>query len=97
MDAMALSPDSERPVGGTTEEYSDDHHAPQDNPAAFGWHGEWGKSARIGGWITAVILVLMTTASHYNHAGTVWLLVFAAALVATLIWDMARRRNSWRK
>ena len=43
-----------------------------------------------------VILVVMITATHYNGTGTLSLIAMAAALVAALLWDINRRRTSWR-
>jgi hypothetical protein len=71
------------------------HHAPED-PSVWGWHADFGKPARFAGWVTVVILVLMVTATHYNGAGTVALLFFAGLLVVGLLWDINRRRTSWR-
>jgi hypothetical protein len=43
-----------------------------------------------------VILVLMSTATHYNGTGTLSLIAVAAGLVVALLWDINRRRTSWR-
>jgi hypothetical protein len=43
------------------------------------------------------ILIVMVTATHYNHSGSFWLLFFAAAMLLVLIWDIQRRKNAWRK
>jgi hypothetical protein len=80
---------------GEPTDYSESH--PAETAESWGWHGEWGKYARIGGWVSAVILVLMGTATHYNHAGQVALYAFAALLVVALIRDATRRRTSWRR
>lgn len=92
---MALNPHSERPDLGSPEDYAHDH--PQEHPEDWGWHGEWGRAARVAGWVIAIILVIMITATHYNGSGTLWLVLFAAGLIATLLWDMQRRKNAWRK
>jgi hypothetical protein len=39
----------------------------------------------------------MLTATHYNDAGAVALILSAAALVISLLWDVQRRKTSWRK
>lgn len=72
-------------------------HHPQEHPAEWGWHGEWGRVGRGGAWSAAVVLVLLTTTTHYNASGTAWLLLFAAAIVGYQLWDIQRRRNAWRK
>ena len=92
---MALNPHSEQPDLSLPEDYKADH--PAEHPSDWGWHGEWGRAARIGGWVVAIILLLMITATHYNHSGTGWLVGFTAALFVVLIWDVQRRRHSWRK
>jgi Protein of unknown function (DUF2631) len=71
-------------------------HHPDEHPDDWGWHGEWGRAARVGGWVVAIILLVMITTTHYNATGTVSLIIFAAALVAMLLWDRQRRKNSWR-
>jgi hypothetical protein len=70
------------------------HH---DDPEDWGWHGEFGRSARIAGWVVAAILAVMCTATHYNHSGAFWLLFFTAGLILVLVWDVQRRKNAWRK
>jgi hypothetical protein len=71
-------------------------HHPDEHPTDWGWHGEWGRTARAGGWIVVAILLVMITATHYNAQGTLFLCLFAGALVVALIWDRQRRKNSWR-
>jgi Protein of unknown function (DUF2631) len=71
---------------------------PAEKPSDWGWNRDFGKLARIGGWLSVIILVLMATRSvtHYNNAGTVALLATAALLVLGLGWDIHRRRTAWR-
>lgn len=92
---MPLDPHSERPELGAPDEYREDH--PDDRPSQWGWHGEWGRGARVGGWIVAIILLLMLSATHYNFSGGAWLIAFASVIVLALAWDAGRRRNTWRK
>lgn len=91
---MALNPPSEDRYAGMPEDYARDH--PSDQPSDWGWHGEWGRTSRIAGWVVTVILLLMITATHYNFSGAAWLLAIAAALVAALTWDTHRRKSTWR-
>ncbi|HEY3737636.1 MAG TPA: DUF2631 domain-containing protein [Jatrophihabitans sp.] len=74
-----------------------DSHSDHEQPSDWGWHGEFPKVARVMGWICVVILLLMCTATKYNHSGTMWLLISAGTLVVGLFWDVQRRRNAWRK
>jgi Protein of unknown function (DUF2631) len=69
------------------------HERPED----WGWHADLGLLARIGGVVTLIALLLMLTATHYNHAGDVALLTFIGIVVVGLIWDAQKRRNSWRR
>lgn len=92
---MALKPGSEEPNLGEPEDYAEHH--PTEHPSHWGWHGAWGRSARVSGWVVVLILLVMITATHYNATGTLSLIVFAAALVLILLWDINRRRTSWRK
>jgi hypothetical protein len=92
---VALNPHSEQPDLGSPPDYVVDH--PDEHPEDWGWHGEWGRAARIAGWVVAIVLVIMLTTTHYNAAGSVWLIGVAAALIVALIWDIQRRRNAWRK
>ena len=92
---MALGAHSERPDINVPEDYHDHH--PEEHTTDWGWHGEWGRAARVSGWIVAIILVVMLTATHYNHSGSFWLLLFTALLIVVLLWDHARRRTLWRK
>jgi hypothetical protein len=91
---VALKPGSEPPNTGAPEDYAADH--PTEHPSDWGWHGEWGRAARIGGWLVVVILLVMSTATHYNGTGTLSLIAVAAGLVVALLWDINRRRTSWR-
>jgi hypothetical protein len=92
---VALEPGSEAPNTGSPEDYAADH--PQEHPEDWGWHGEFGRTSRVAGWISVAILLVMTTTTHYNGAGTVALVATAAALVVALIWDIQRRKTSWRQ
>ena len=91
---MALSPDSEPADAGTPVDYARDH--PGERAVEWGWHGQWGRGARIGGWVVVAILLLMTTATNYQFDYHLTLWLFAALLAGVLLWDRRRRHNSWR-
>jgi Flp pilus assembly protein TadB len=93
--AVALKPGSEQPELGAPEDYV--AHHPEEHPSQWGWHGEWGRWARISGWVVVIILLVMLTATHYNAAGAIALISSAALLVIALLWDIQRRRTSWRQ
>ena len=92
---MALNPNSEPHDLGSPPDYA--AHHPDEHPEDWGWHGEWGRASRIAGFVVAIILLLMFTATHYNGSGSLWLGLFAVALIVVLLWDGHRRKNSWRK
>jgi hypothetical protein len=92
---VALNPHSEKPDLGSPPDYA--AHHPQEHPEQWGWHGEWGRAARIGGFVVAIIILLMITATHYNDSGAVALVLVALGLIVMLIWDRHRRKNAWRK
>jgi hypothetical protein len=92
---VALKPGSEPPNTGAPEDYAEHH--PTEHPSDWGWHGQWGRTARVAGWVVVVILLVMITATHYNGTGTLSLIAVAALLVIALLWDIHRRRTSWRQ
>jgi hypothetical protein len=91
---MPLTPGSEPTGTGEPPDYARDH--PDEDPEQWGWHGEWGRAARAGGWIVAAIVVVMTTATNYQLEYHVALWILAAAIVTVLVRDRNRRRN-WRR
>lgn len=91
---MALNADSEQPDLSLPDDYKHDH--PDEHPTDWGWHGEWGRASRVGGWVVVAILLVMITATHYNAQGTLFLCLVAGGLVVALIWDRQRRKNAWR-
>ncbi|HEV7203370.1 MAG TPA: DUF2631 domain-containing protein [Jatrophihabitans sp.] len=92
---MALNRNSEQPDLSLPDDYKHDH--PEEHPTDWGWHGEWGRAARVAGWVVAIILVLMMLPSHYNGQGTLFLGLVAGGLVVALLWDRTRRKNAWRQ
>jgi hypothetical protein len=92
---VALNADSEPADLSLPDDYK--HHHPDEHPTDWGWHGEWGRAARVAGWIVAIILLVMITTTHYNQQGTLFLSAFAAAIIIALFWDRQRRKNAWRQ
>jgi Protein of unknown function (DUF2631) len=79
---------------GVTEHTPRHRH---ERPEDWGWHADLGLLARIGGVVSLIALLLMLTATHYNHAGDVALLICIGLVLGGLIWDAQKRRNSWRR
>ena len=69
---------------------------PPDTPEQWGWHHEWGRAARLAGWIVAGLLLSMHATVQYGVAGRVWITTLALTIIAILGWDAHRRRNAWR-
>jgi hypothetical protein len=92
---VVLSPDSEELGAGTTTDYERDH--PHDDPRQWGWHGQWGRGARISGWVVVGILLVMNTATNYQAEYHITLWLLAAGMAAALIVDRVRGRTAWRK
>jgi hypothetical protein len=90
MTAMAERADAPHADAATEQPHR--HERPED----WGWHGSWGKWARIGGWACVVILCLLNVTTYYNTAQAPWLYGSVAVLVFLLIRDRYRRRNAWR-
>lgn len=91
----ALKPGTEAPFVGEPEGYQCQH--PDESPHQWGWHGQWGRAARIAGWAVAAILLLLSTSTNYQFEYHLTLWILAALLVATLLFDRRRRRTSWRE
>jgi hypothetical protein len=61
---MVLHPEGEPRDASEPDDYEHDH--PAEDPRQWGWHGEWGAGARLGGLVVAAILLLMLTATNYQ-------------------------------
>ena len=73
-----------------------DHPVEHERPEDWGWHGESGKTGRIAGIVTIVILLLLTQGNHEGHVEDLWLIGGALFIAISLIWDSRRRKNAWR-
>lgn len=69
---------------------------PVERPEQWGWHHEWGRAARLAGWIVAGLLLAMHATVQYGTAGRIWITAFALTIVGALLWDAHRRKNAWR-
>jgi Protein of unknown function (DUF2631) len=92
---VALEPRKPGTAPGPSEEHQHEH--PEDSPETWGWHGQWGRTARIAGIVVCIILLLMITTTHYNEQGTMWLCIFTGLILLSLLYDRQRRKFIWRK
>jgi hypothetical protein len=91
-------------VAGTGHEVAkrDDHSPatvdPRDEPsAAWGWHGGFPRGTVIAGWVSAIILLLMTIGNHEGHIEDIYLVCIAVGIILMLIRKSVRDRRSWRR
>ena len=79
-------------------EVTDPHATPvrHERPEDWGWHAEAGRLARVGGWISVIVLLLMNVTTYYNTAQAPWIYGSCAVIVLLLIRDRSRRKNAWR-
>lgn len=71
---------------------------PRDEPSAeWGWHGGFPKASRIGGWVSAIVLLAMIYNNHENNTENVWLVGVAVMIIIGLLLDLRRQRTAWRR
>ncbi|NYH77919.1 hypothetical protein FHR84_001241 [Actinopolyspora biskrensis] len=79
---------------------------PAEEPSVeWGWHGSFPKGIQIAGWFSTFAMVMMLIGNHQGilsgggHfiSADIWLIVIAAAMAVGLIYDLRRRRTSWRR
>jgi hypothetical protein len=70
---------------------------PHEKPEDWGWHHEFTTGRQIGGWFSVLTLGLYLTGWHYNHTGTVTIIVLMILLIGGLLWDRKRQRTQWRR
>jgi hypothetical protein len=76
-----------------------EHGAPEhrhEQPEDWGWHGEFGKWARVGGVLCIGALILLNFTTRYSRTEMIWVDGFAVLLAIILGWDHYRRKNAWR-
>ena len=76
---------------------SDENPVMHEKPEDWGWHADLGKLARLGGIISILILLIGLTATHYNRAGSLAIILTIAALVIGLVVDANHRKRSFRR
>jgi hypothetical protein len=91
---VALNAHSEQPDLSLPDDYKSHH--PDEHPTDWGWHGEWGRGSRIGGWVVAAILLVLMTATHYNLMGQLFLGIGAGLIIVLQLVNRHARKNAWR-
>ncbi|WP_053734580.1 DUF2631 domain-containing protein [Nocardia sp. NRRL S-836] len=71
---------------------------PHEEPShEWGWHGSLTKGTRIAGWLSAIFCFLMLIGNHHGRIENVYLIATGVTIIGFLVWDMARRKTSWRR
>ena len=71
---------------------------PLDEPSAeWGWHGGFPRGSVIAGWVSVVILLLLTIGNHEGSTEDIWLVGAAVLIAFGLILHAMRRRHAWRR
>lgn len=72
--------------------------SPADEPSAeWGWHGESPKFVHAYGIIAALALLIMNIGNHKGHVEDIYLVLFALGIIGLVVWDIRRRKTSWRQ
>ncbi|SFE52249.1 Protein of unknown function [Actinopolyspora alba] len=79
---------------------------PAEEPSVeWGWHGSFPKGIQIAGWFSTFAMVMMLIGNHqgllsgggHPISADIWLIVIALGMAVALIYDLRRRRTSWRR
>jgi hypothetical protein len=72
--------------------------SPADEPSAeWGWHGSFPNLVQVMGWAIVAVLLLMLIGNHTGRVEDVYLVGLAAITAGLLVFDLRRRRTSWRR
>lgn len=79
---------------------------PEEEPSVeWGWHGGFPKGIQIAGWFCTFAMVMMLIGNHQGIlsggegflSADIWLICIAAVMAIGLLYDLRRRRTSWRR
>ncbi|GGM39147.1 hypothetical protein GCM10012275_07580 [Longimycelium tulufanense] len=71
---------------------------PAEEPSAeWGWHGTFPRGIQIAGWLTALVMLAMLIGNHEGRTEDLYLVLIAVTMAGMLVWDIVRRRTSWRR
>jgi predicted lipid-binding transport protein (Tim44 family) len=82
----------------TRAEHAAHQRDPHAEPSAeWGWHGGFPRGARIGGWFMAAVFFLLLIGNHTGRVENLWLIGLGLGTIGVLVWDLMKRRTSWRR
>lgn len=99
-------------MASTQIEKTSEGHAPaqavdpaEEPSVEWGWHGGFPKGTQIAGWFCTFAMVMMLIGNHQGIlsggngfiSADIWLIGIAAAMAVGLLYDLRRRRTSWRR
>ena len=71
---------------------------PADEPSAeWGWHGGFPRASRAAGWFSVFALLIILITLSPQWIATSWLVVLIVGMVGGLLYDIRRRKLSWRR
>jgi hypothetical protein len=79
---------------------------PEEEPSVdWGWHGGFPKGTQIAGWFCTFAVLMLLVGNHQGilsgggqfKTEDIWLIAIAVALAVGLLFDLRRRRTSWRR
>jgi hypothetical protein len=71
---------------------------PEDEPSAeWGWHGSFPKGKIIAGVVAIFFLIVFNFGPYQSRTQDLWLIGIALIIVAGIVWQVVRSRNSWRR
>lgn len=71
---------------------------PRDEPSAeWGWHGSFPKATQAMGWLIVFVLLMMLIGNHEGNVENYSLIGLALVVAGALLFDIRKRRTSWRR
>lgn len=78
---------------------------PTDEPSVeWGWHGGFPKGTQIAGWFCTISMFLMLIGNHQGLVQTgrpadedYFLIIIGASMAVMLLFDLRRKKRSWRQ
>lgn len=71
---------------------------PVDEPSAeWGWHGGFPKGTVVGGVITIIVCLAFFIGPYQSRTQDLWLAGVVLVIIAGIVAQVIRKRNSWRR